>query len=88
MCSQAIDQNILPEVLRSAQIYIALHPAPGESLGVVAVTICLFFRHLPAMPLAYREGNTLHIRYRKWQTVWFSILSPIKLRRYSLPGTW
>jgi hypothetical protein len=43
ICSQSIDQNIFPEVLRSAQCYIALYPAPGESLGFVAVTICLFF---------------------------------------------
>jgi hypothetical protein len=33
ICSQSIDQNIFPEVLRSAQCYIALYPAPGESLG-------------------------------------------------------
>jgi hypothetical protein len=39
ICSQSIDQNIFPEVLRSAQCYIALYPAPGESLGFVAVTI-------------------------------------------------
>ena len=75
MCSQAIDQNIFPEVLRSAQCYIALYPAPWESLGFIAVTICLFcFRHLPTMPLTYREGNILHTRYPTWQTVWFSVL--------------